>query len=280
VTTTTVAITGATGYLGTALTQRLRADGHRVVALTRRPPTNGTLGWREYSLGADIDEALFDGIDVLIHAAWTLGGKDVEQLWDTNTIGSRRLISAAAEAGVQTVFISSMSAYFGTRQAYGLMKLAAERTAVDLGAVVVRPGLVYGASPGGMGGTLKKIAQLPLWPRFSSARLYLAHEDDLTAGISAVLNRYDAYAGQVLGFANPTPHDLTAVLTALAPNRRRRPTILIPKAAVMAPLRVAEAANVPLPFRSDSLLGLVEGPTFLPNEKLLADGGINFRDLM
>ncbi len=62
------------------------------------------------------------------------------------------------------------------------MKLAVERTALDLGCAVVRPGLVYGESPGGMAGTLRKISRLPLWPRFKSAKLFLAHEDDVAQG--------------------------------------------------------------------------------------------------
>lgn len=275
-----IAITGATGYLGSLLVRHLRDQGVEVVAFTRQRPPDPELIWREFHLGEPLDPAVFEGIDVLVHAAWLLSGKDTSELWKRNVVGSRSLFQTASAAGVsKTIFISSMSAYFGTKQAYGLMKLAVERTVLDTGGVAIRPGLVYGDSPGGMGGTLKKIAALPLWPRFASAKLFLAHEDDLAPAISHVLDSYDFFAGSVLGFAHPVPLGLTAVLQGLSETHVRRPAVLIPAAAVMAPLKALEAANVTLPFRSDSLLGLVKGPKALPGLEKLADRGISFRPM-
>ena len=128
-------------------------------------------------------------------------------------------IEAAVTAGVRkVVFLSSMSAYFGTRQTYGLMKLAVERTALDLGCAVVRPRLVYGESPGGMAGTLRKISRLPLWPRFKSAKLFLAHEDDVAQAIARVVDHYDELSGQVMGLANPQSVDLPSIFAGLSPS--------------------------------------------------------------
>jgi len=46
-----------------------------------------------------------------------LSGKDTGELWQQNVVGSRRLVEAASVAGVgRIIFISSMSAYFGTRR--------------------------------------------------------------------------------------------------------------------------------------------------------------------
>ena len=41
----TIVIAGGTGFLGTALASGLRADGHRVVVLTRRPRRDGDVLW-------------------------------------------------------------------------------------------------------------------------------------------------------------------------------------------------------------------------------------------
>lgn len=275
-----IAITGATGYLGSLLSEYFSGRGSEVIALTRRRPEGGGAGWREFHLGAPVDGSLFEGVDVLIHAAWVLSGKDTGALWAENVVGSRSLIEAAIAAGVpKIIFVSSMSAYFGTRQTYGLMKLAVERTVLDSGGVVVRPGLVYGPSPGGMAGTLRNVARLPLWPRFRSAKLFLADEDDIAPAMGKVIESYDELSGHVLGFANPQPVELAAVLTHLSAGHVRRPGVPVPAGLVTAPLRLAENAGVKFPFRSDSLLGLVEGPSFLPGQQFLAKAGIEFRGL-
>jgi nucleoside-diphosphate-sugar epimerase len=275
-----VAITGATGYLGSVLSDRFSSRGDEVVALTRRRPERAVSEWRHFELGAPVDGALFQDVNALIHAAWVLSGKDTSRLWHENVIGSRRLIEAAVTAGVQkVVFVSSMSAYFGTRQTYGLMKLAVERTALDLGCVVVRPGLVYGESPGGMAATLQKISRLPLWPRFKSAKLFLAHEDDVAQAIVRVVDHYDGLSGEIIGLANPQSLDLSSILAGLSPEHKRRLSLPVPASLVMALLRLLEGAGVPFPFRSDSLLGLVQSADLLPGQERLAQQGVEFRGL-
>jgi nucleoside-diphosphate-sugar epimerase len=275
-----IAITGATGYLGSVLSEHLSSRGDEVVALTRRRPERAVSEWRHFELGRPLDVAIFQDVDTLIHAAWVLSGKDTSQLWRENVIGSRRLIEAAVTAGVQNVvFVSSMSAYFGTRQTYGLMKLAVERTALDMGCVVVRPGLVYGESPGGMAGTLRKISRLPLWPRFKSAKLFLAHEDDVAHAIATVIEHYDELSGQVIGLANPRPVDLPSIFAGLSAEHERRPSLPVPAGPVMAALRLLELAGVPFPFRSDSLLGLIEAADVLPGQDCLVRHGVEFRSV-
>ncbi|MCV7443746.1 NAD-dependent epimerase/dehydratase family protein [Mycobacterium paraense] len=275
-----VAITGATGYLGSVLSDHLSNRGDEVIALTRRRPQGAASEWRHFELGRDVDRAILHDVDTLIHAAWVLSGKDTGQLWRENVIGSRRLIEAAATAGVkQVVFVSSMSAYFGTRQAYGLMKLAVERTALDMGCVVVRPGLIYGESPGGMAGTLRKISRLPLWPRFKSAKLFLAHEDDVAHAIATVIDHYDELSGEVIGLANPRSVDLPSIFAGLSPEQKRRTSLPVPAGPVMAALRLLEVAGVPFPFRSDSLLGLIEAVDVLPGQECLARHGVDFRSV-
>jgi len=275
-----VAITGATGYLGSVLSDHFSSRGDEVVALTRRRPERAVSEWRHFDLGEPVDATIFQDVGALIHAAWVLSGKDTTQLWRQNVIGSRRLIEAAVTAGVpKVVFVSSMSAYFGTRQTYGLMKLAAERTALDSGCAVVRPGLVYGESPGGMAGTLGKIARLPLWPRFKSAKLFLAHEDDVAQAIARVVDHYDELSGEIMGLANPQSLDLLSILAGLSPERRSRPSLPVPAAPVMATLRLLERAGVPFPFRSDSLLGLIESADSLPGQQHLVKQGVEFRTL-
>lgn len=277
----TVAVTGSSGYLGSVLSRHLSQRGYDTISLTRRQPSNDSASqWRHFDLGK-AETTDLDGVDVLVHAAWVLSGKDPGDLWRQNVVGSRRLIETAVATGVQRIlFVSSMSAYFGTRQSYGLMKLAVERTVLDVGGISLRPGLVYGDSPGGMAGTLKKVSGLPLWPDFRSARLYLAHEDDVASATTGILDNYPDFSGQVLGLANPERLDLGSILAGVSQRHERRPRVPVPAPLVMTTLRVLELLNVKFPFRSDSLLGLVEPAESLPGQQELAEHHLTFRPLI
>ena len=276
-----VAVTGATGYLGSLFMSAFVDADYDVVALTRREPSaTPHVSWRAYELGATPPRDTFEGVDVLVHAAWDLGNSDAQESWARNVGGSRRLLDAAREAGVaRVVFVSSMSAYFGTRQTYGISKLAVERTVLDGHGVIVRPGLVYGDNAGGMAGTLTKIASLPVWPKFGRSALFLAHSDDVATGMVSLVENYDDFAGRVVGFAHAERVDLTTILASFAPHGKRHPTVPVPASLVMSALRLVEATGASLPFRSDSLLGLVRATDVLPGQDLLANANIRFRPL-
>jgi len=67
-----VAVTGATGLVGTALTQRLASAGHRVVRLVRpatarRPPGEEPIRW-DPDFGT-IQASRLDGVDAVVHLA-------------------------------------------------------------------------------------------------------------------------------------------------------------------------------------------------------------------
>ena len=69
--TTTVAITGATGLIGSALTTRLRAEGHEVVALVRRSGSAPS-GARELlwdPAAGRLDAAGLAGVSAVVHLA-------------------------------------------------------------------------------------------------------------------------------------------------------------------------------------------------------------------
>ena len=63
-----VAITGSSGLIGTALTASLRADGHQVVRLVRRPPhAADEVRWDPRA--ADAGDPLLTGVDACVHLA-------------------------------------------------------------------------------------------------------------------------------------------------------------------------------------------------------------------
>jgi uncharacterized protein (TIGR01777 family) len=62
-----VVISGASGFIGTALTDALRAAGHRPIALVRRAPRGDEIGWDPAA--GTIDAASLEGVDAVVHLA-------------------------------------------------------------------------------------------------------------------------------------------------------------------------------------------------------------------
>jgi uncharacterized protein (TIGR01777 family) len=98
-----VAVTGSTGLIGTALTASLRADGHEVVRLVRRPPRAGDeIRWDPRA--ADAGHPALNGVDACVHLAgagvgdhrWTARYK--AEIRASRVLATRALATALAAA--------------------------------------------------------------------------------------------------------------------------------------------------------------------------------------
>lgn len=116
-----VVVTGATGNLGSAFVCRALAEGHDVVAVSRRPPPGlleqPRLHWVHADLSlpdgvAPVASAL-RGADALVALAWALQPmRDRGYQRRVNLAGTTVCLAAAAHAGVpQAVVASSVAAY-------------------------------------------------------------------------------------------------------------------------------------------------------------------------
>ncbi|MFT6533125.1 MAG: nucleoside-diphosphate-sugar epimerase [Limimaricola cinnabarinus] len=167
-----IAITGATGFLGRAVVDRARAEGHPVRAILRgAAPTGWAADPGIEVVRADLARNIppLDGVGAVIHAAARLEGDDAAQM--RNTVApSAALLEQAAQAGTRLVLVGSISV-LGTdalapfdlvdettpteprpeaRDAYARAKIAQERDARKISARhgvplrIVRPGAIFG----------------------------------------------------------------------------------------------------------------------------------------
>src|ERR1700730_4640411 len=164
-----ILVTGASGFIGTALLRALRAPGHAVRAAVRSTADEEPDRLERVvvtDIAGEFDRgALLDGIDAVVHlAAVGYGAVDEAMLRRVNVEGATRLACAAAGRVRRFVFVSSVKAHGEesgglavsephvprAQDAYGRAKLEAERLLLETAAGWERelpplpPPLVYG----------------------------------------------------------------------------------------------------------------------------------------
>lgn len=164
-----ILVTGASGFVGTALCRELLARGHAVRAAVRRLSASAEIGLRQIlipDLAGEFDRrALVEGVDAVVHLAAVAHRAAGElETRRVNVDATARLAEAAAVLARRFVFMSSVkvhgedsgnAAYAESdsprpEDSYGRSKLEAERILIEHAArsgmelVLIRPPLVYG----------------------------------------------------------------------------------------------------------------------------------------
>ncbi len=210
-----ILVTGATGYLGSAVVRNLVNEGYHVRALVRALSHTELLEKLGVELAyGDIRNAktLIDaskGMDVVIHMAAALHGTS-EFMLDCAIKGTKNVALAAKSCGLKRViYISSMSVYDyfrlndgevisedspleefpELRGTYSLAKRRAENEATSHLQdecprwTIVRPSVIVGEGHDVFSLMGKKIGNLLLCPGCANKNLRLIHVDDLAATI-------------------------------------------------------------------------------------------------
>lgn len=250
-----VAITGGSGFVGSALTAFLTTGGHEVLRLTRRrDPGEGWVHW-DPSAGT-IDAAALEGVDAVVH----LAGTSIAALWTPSRrrdiLESRRLgteLVARTVAGLEpppkVVVSASAVGWYGTRGGEDLSEesgpgegFLAEVCRVWEGAlapareagvrvVTTRFGLVFGGA-GGLLAAMLPAFRLAAGTRFGSGDQWMSWVaiDDLVGAVHHAL-REESLSGPV-NVTAPEPvtnREFTKTLARVV----RRPAVLVAPRAVL-----------------------------------------------
>ena len=178
-----IALTGATGFVGGHVLDRLVEASHMVNALARRPqPARPCVEW----IGGDLADpaalaALVAGADAVIHVAGVLNAPDAAGFEAGNVTGTAALLAAAVCAEVKRfVHVSSLAARQPGLSLYGRSKAQSEElvAASKLAWAIVRPPAVYGPGDRETLDLFRMAAKgFVLLP--PAGRLSLIHVDDL-----------------------------------------------------------------------------------------------------
>lgn len=119
--TQTVAITGASGMVGTALAEKLRQAGHKPLSITRKASSSESILW-DPATGFKNPSQL-EGVDTMVHLAgeniaagrWTAALKD--RIRRSRVEGTRSLVKsiAAAKQRPKTLVCASAIGFYGER---------------------------------------------------------------------------------------------------------------------------------------------------------------------
>jgi dihydroflavonol-4-reductase len=266
-------ITGATGFVGSAVARKLILAGMPVRALVRPgSPRFHLAGLDLEFVEGDLRDApslrrAMGGVRYLFHVAadYRLWARDRSEIFAANVVGTRSVMQEAMRAGVERVVYTSSVATLKLRPdgmaadetialseeegigAYKRSKVAAERlveamvAADGLPAVIVNPSTPIGprdVKPTPTGRIIVEAARGRI-PGFVNTGLNLVHVDDVADGHLAALRRGVVGERYILGGENVSFADMLGDVARLV--GRRPPRLRVPRAVAMSAAYAAEA---------------------------------------
>jgi dihydroflavonol-4-reductase len=307
-----VLVTGASGFVGSAVARALLADGFAVRVLVRPSSPRDNLAGLDVALvegdlrvPASLDQAVA-GVRYLFHVAadYRLWTRDPGAMLSTNVEGTKSLMQAAMRAGVEKIVYTSSVATLkvdprGTpgdearplseANAIGIYKRSkvmaerlVERLVAEerLPAVIVNPSTPIGprdVKPTPTGRIIIEAAQGRM-PAYVDTGLNLVHVDDVAAGHLAALRRGRIGERYILGGDDVTLATLLGDIARLV--GRKPPSVRLPRRAIYPIAVLAEAAahfTGREPFATIDGLRMAKNKMFFSSAKAKAELGYDAR---
>jgi uncharacterized protein (TIGR01777 family) len=114
-----IVLAGASGFIGTALRDSLRADAHEVITLVRRPPADGEVRWAPER--GELDQAVLTGADAVVCLSgagvgdhrWNESYKAVLRQSRLDSVWTVATAMAALDDGPRVLVSASAVGYYG-----------------------------------------------------------------------------------------------------------------------------------------------------------------------
>ncbi len=266
-----VLLTGASGFVGSAVARALRERGFTVSCLVRKTSPRDNLAGQDVTpVEGDLLDAAslataMAGQRFLFHVAadYRLWARDPEEIVRNNLQGTRNIMHAARDAKVERIVYTSSVATLSLKDgpsdesrplapqdaigAYKRSKVVAEREVErrvaeeGLPAVIVNPSTPIGprdVKPTPTGRIIVEAAMGKM-PAFVDTGLNLAHVDDVAHGHLLAFDKGRIGERYVLGGQDASLGEMLAVIAELV--GRKPPTVALPLAPLFPLAYAAEA---------------------------------------
>lgn len=277
-----VFLTGATGFVGKHMLERLLAEGHAVrAALRGLPGQKARLVSRTQHLGRKddfqwvhgdivegtrLDEGM-QGCDAVIHLVGIIVEKGTNTFERVHYLGTRNVVEAAKRTGIKRfVQMSALGVRADSVAPYQTTKWKGEEEVRQSGIpfCILRPSLIFGEGDGFVTQMIATMRSAPLFrpvpgdgrPRFRP----IAVEDVTTCFVRALT--YEAATNQTVDLGGADELTLNEVLAEIARCAGvRKPPVHIPMPLMMTVASVAQKVLKNPPVTLDQLRMLQEGST-------------------
>jgi len=269
----TVLVTGATGFVGSAVTRQLLDRGLEVAVLARANSDRQNLDGLDIQIREgdlrdrrSLDDACA-GCDTLFHLAadYRLWTRDNRELYDSNVEGTRKLMEAALDAGIANIVYTSSVATLGINPDgtpgdettpvtiddmvghYKRSKFLAEKVVDEfikergLPAIIVNPSTPVGARdirPTPTGRVVRDAAAGKI-PAYVDTGLNIAHVDDVAAGHLLALDHGQIGRRYILGGENLSLREILTTIAEIC--GRKAPRIRLPRRLIYPVAYTAQA---------------------------------------
>ncbi len=289
-----IAITGASGFIGSALTKALAEENHdlRLLMHRNKPATvksdlSDSPGRTELVHGDVQDteslKTAFKGVDVVFHLVGIIAETRNLTFEKTVTVGTQNVVEAAAACSVKKlIYLSALGTSDKAISKYHQSKWKAEEEVRNSGIefVILRPSVIFGPGDDFLNKISSMIKKLPFAPIIGNGEYLLqpVYIYDLIKILVACLKNSKA-SGKTIEVGGPRAYRYKEIIRILKSHlNKNRINIYLPVWLMSIAAAVMEKLMKPAPITTDQLK-MMQAGNYCDNKEMKEIFEINLTDL-
>ena len=264
-----VAVTGATGFVGRHLVNRLLKDSHDVIVVTNQRSGTDLFSDRvKYARGSvHVPNQLiqaFSNCQAVFHLVGIIAETRKNTFKTTVEQGTKNVISACRQNNIETIiYLSALGTSEESGSKYFETKWAAEQFVKNSGLnwTIFRPSIIYGRGDGFLAMMSKIIKLSPFVPIFGDGKYKLqpVYIGDLVKAMAKSLTSKECQ-GETIEIGGAEPLEYVEIIDSIKKAlKKKRMNLFIPMAVIKPVAVLLEKILKPSPLTTDQLIMLEKG---------------------
>ncbi len=264
-----VAVTGGTGFVGSAIISKLLSKRHEVAVLARNVPgiSSGEHDSTQYVKGNVVNGEglvkLVEGKDAVIHLVGIIKETGDNTFEGVHRMGTENVIRAVKDAGVRKlVHMSALGTRMNAASAYHRSKWGGEEAVRSSGLdwTIFRPAIIFGPGDSFINMLADMMKKTPVMPVIGGGENLMqpVYVDDVAGAFSeAVAQSWST--GRVYELGGPDVISFKEIIKTIAQvTGKKRLLINIPMAIVRPLVGILQSMGMALPVTTDQLIMMRE----------------------